>query len=339
MESKIIEGTESGAQQVRKKRRVSKSQKSRPRRARRLSEKVELAGVIIAAVFGLAGAVLGTLGFLASERNQRVIANQYLAQAWDLMGGEPFALTIYHYEENPAKLEQARWLIEDQALVVDPKNPRAWRYKGVYYDAIGRTLDAERAFRRAIDIEPGNSNIYSNLGVVLRKQGRLAEAEDAHRKAIRLAPSDQAFYHSNLGTVLAMRGKLKEAVREFDRAVQLNPGNASFHCNFGYANFLLGKVEEAEAAERQAIRLDSKLASAHYHLGCALAAQGKINQSADAFRHVIDLKPRWNLIYEVREDIKNKQSLANAEQALAIAKQQPKALPASAPGPIGRADG
>jgi len=136
-----------------------------------------------------------------------------------------------------------------------------------------------------------------------------------------------------------MRGKLKEAVREFDRAVQLNPGNASFHCNFGYANFLLGKVEEAEAAERQAIRLDSKLASAHYHLGCALAAQGKINQSADAFRHVIDLKPRWNLIYEVREDIKNKQSLANAEQALAIAKQQPKALPASAPGPIGRADG
>jgi tetratricopeptide (TPR) repeat protein len=301
--------------------------------------RVELAGVIIAALFGLAGAVLGMLGFLASAKNQRLIANQYLAQAWELMGGEPFALTIYHYEKNPAKLEQARWLIEDQALVIDAENPRAWRYKGVYYDAIGKPIEAERAFRKAIGLESNNSNIYSNLGVVLRKQGRLADAEYAHRKAIRLASSDQAYYHSNLGIVLAMRGKLDEAAKEFNRAIELNSGNASFHCNLGFANLLLGNFYEAAAAERRAIGLDPKLVSAYYHLGCALAAQGMIDQSAEAFSRVVDLNPEWDMLDEMRKDLKDKRSLLNAERALSIAKQRSMALPASAPNPIGRADG
>jgi Flp pilus assembly protein TadD len=302
--------------------------------------RLELAGVIVAAVFGLAGAVLGALGFTASERNQRLIANQYLAQAWELMGGEPFALTIYHYEEIPSKLEQARWLIEDQALVIDSSNPRAWRYKGVYYDAIGRPVDAERAFRKAIAIEPRNSNIYSNLGVVLRKQGRLADAEYAHRQAILLAPADQdqAYYHSNLGIVLAMRSKLIDAVKEFNRAIDLNPRNSSFHCNLGFAELLLGNFADAAAAEQQAIRLDPKLTSAYYYLGCTLAAQGLVDQSAEAFRHVALLNPRWDLIKEARQDLKDKQSLANAERALSIAKQVTEALPGSTPNPIGRAD-
>lgn len=296
-----------------------------PRQSRReppgkLVLRVELAAVIVAAVFGLAGAILGILGYNTARNNQTVTANQFLAEAWELMGGEPFALTIYHYESDPAKLEKARWLIEDQALVIDPKNSRAWRYLGVYYDSTGDYRKAEGAFKKAIKLEPRYARGHSNLGVVLHKLGRLQEAEEAHRNAIHLADPDEAQFHSNLAVVLGKQGKLEEAVEELKGAIELDKGNASYYCNLGQATLLLNRPFEAVDAERQAVRLDPELAQAYFHLGFALAVVGASEAAVAALQKGLDLTDNLGSFKEIRDNYSGpEQSRTEAEQALAVA--------------------
>lgn len=54
----------------------------------------------------------------------------------------------------------------------------------------GRSAEAERFCRAAIEIEPKRHNAHKNLGLVLRNAGRIAEAAKSFIRATRLCPED-----------------------------------------------------------------------------------------------------------------------------------------------------
>ena len=164
---------------------------------------------------GLIGAILGTLGFLKSQQTasitQRIEVEQYLAEAWDLMGGKPGTIDITSFAPQ-SQLELARRLI-DKALFVEPKSPEAHRYKGVYFIGRGKLDKAIDKFQTAIELDPDYAKAHSNLGNALGRQNRHKEAVAAYRQAIKFDPDD-AVTHNNLGNVLRRQGDLDAASEE-----------------------------------------------------------------------------------------------------------------------------
>jgi Flp pilus assembly protein TadD len=80
---------------------------------------------------------------------------------------------------------------------------------------------AAEQYQKATNLVPDNSRAYNNLGLVYRKQGRPIEAEAAFRKAIDLEPTSKRY--RNLGTLFLDEGKYAEAQPMFERAISLRP--------------------------------------------------------------------------------------------------------------------
>jgi len=87
---------------------------------------------------------------------------------------------------------------------------------------------------------------YSNLGRRLALVGRSAEAEEAYRAALELMPDDAAA-HGNLGKFLEDEARYQEAGAEFDEAIKLQPEHGSFWVQRGRIYTDMGKWEKASA--------------------------------------------------------------------------------------------
>ncbi len=74
--------------------------------------------------------------------------------------------TLYLEQKNPA----AALAEFDQALTRQARSPEAHSNRGVALYLLGRSGDAETAFRRALDIDPAHRNARQNLDLLLRSR-------------------------------------------------------------------------------------------------------------------------------------------------------------------------
>src|ERR1700690_2070592 len=87
---------------------------------------------------------------------------------------------------------------------------------------LGKTLEAEEAYRRAIRLDADYEEAYYNLGVLLRED-RPSEAEALFRKALDLDP-DYAVAHRELGWALNKRGTHDDETEgHLRKAIELDP--------------------------------------------------------------------------------------------------------------------
>jgi len=158
-------------------------------------EKTELVLGAFGAVFGLAGVVMGLLGYSQANRSlvlartserraldaertaRRLEVNQLLAEAWDFLGGETGTTFILNPNRDERRLELARRLIQDQALVLEPENVKAHRYLGVYLYAKGDLEGASKELCRAIELDPTDCDSWWDLDRVQ------VEADGAAKRA------------------------------------------------------------------------------------------------------------------------------------------------------------
>ncbi len=177
-------------------------------------------------VAGLAGMILGIIALVQTQKNaalsRKLEAYDSLSTAWDLMGGKPGTTTITTPTSDSTKLEQARRLIEERALVVDPKNVRAHRMRGVYYHAVGKDQIALEAHRRAVQLDPSNASSRAALAKVHVDLGQYQQAEIAYKKAIK---QDQGNPHifRNLAVMFSRQGRYEEAVENLRIAIEIDP--------------------------------------------------------------------------------------------------------------------
>jgi tetratricopeptide (TPR) repeat protein len=98
------------------------------------------------------------------------------------------------------------------------------------FDNLGRSIDAEAAYRRTLALDPRHAHAMINLGRLLHASGALAEAEFWYRNALTIDPH-QVVAHFNLGVVLEDSGNIEAAMRSYRAACEIDPDIADAHFN------------------------------------------------------------------------------------------------------------
>jgi tetratricopeptide (TPR) repeat protein len=141
---------------------------------------------------------------------------------------------------------------------------------------------AVRDFKDCLDLDPGNVKAADYLGLSFQELGRTEEAEAAFRKAIAIGTSRDAEPRLNLGTLLAENNRPAEALPFLTQAVDADPNNFQAQREAGKAFLLLRCFTEARDALEKAAALAPQnapvhflLAQAYRGLGLAARAQGE----------------------------------------------------------------
>jgi Tfp pilus assembly protein PilF len=100
----------------------------------------------------------------------------------------------------------------------------AHTYLGWMLSFQGRTEEAIRHCKMAIELDPDFGNPYNDIGVYLMQQGKFEEAEPWLRRATTAKRySPRHFPHINLGRIHMARQKYDEAIKELRKALEHSP--------------------------------------------------------------------------------------------------------------------
>lgn len=98
-------------------------------------------------------------------------------------------------------------------------------------------LDAERAYRRALELEENHPKALFNLGNALYRQGRYGEATEVFDGLANRMPDEDALagaYH-NLGNALLKEQRFAEGVESYKQALRIHPQDEDTRYNLAYA--------------------------------------------------------------------------------------------------------
>ncbi len=162
---------------------------------------------------------------------------------------------------------------------------------GVSFSLLGQPERARQELERALELNPRYLEALIHYGLVLNELGRTREADEAFRRAVASVapPADGlpahvaarlANLHAELADAYAEAGAVDRGIEEYRRALELGP---AFHdLRYRLARLLLeaGRTLEArEALERvlearpSFVDAEAALGLAHYLSGDALAAR------------------------------------------------------------------
>ena len=176
------------------------------------------------------------------------------------------------------------------AVQVTRDNYLAYNNLGFYQSGMGRTAEAMKNYRHALEINPAYEDALNNLGYALAGQKKFAEAIPYYEAALRVRPN-HAEVHNNLGNALSELGRIDEAIQHYLIVLAQKPDHADAHNNLGIALAMKGKLDEAIPHFQAAIRSKPSYASAHSNLGNALAAQHKLDSAIREYKEALQLKP------------------------------------------------
>jgi Flp pilus assembly protein TadD len=112
----------------------------------------------------------------------------------------------------------------ERVIALDAKSAGAHNGLGLALAQAGRSGEAERALRRAVELEPALGPAWNNLAVLLLQAKRESEAEDALRQGIVRAPKEELLY-LNLARVHVSRGNRPAARRVMEDLLRVNPNS------------------------------------------------------------------------------------------------------------------
>jgi serine/threonine protein kinase/Flp pilus assembly protein TadD len=143
---------------------------------------------------------------------------------------------------------------------------------------------AKEAARRAIAIAPELAEAHTALGRIQTMfEWDWLEAQRAFRRALELAPTNAAALRGAAG-LSHFLGRLDEAIDFYRRALDQDPLSAVGYSQLGHALRVAGRDSEAEAAFRKALEIAPQRITAHMVLGLILSAQGRLDEAIDEAR-------------------------------------------------------
>jgi tetratricopeptide (TPR) repeat protein len=153
----------------------------------------------------------------------------------------------------------------------------------------GRTAEAIKHFRAAIELDSKHSEAMFNLGVLLNDSGDPAAALAMIRQAVEIQPSALPAQRA-LASLLLQRGERAEAIEHLQAAVKLFPQDAPLREQLGTAYFQNGDVGEAEVQLREAIGIHPT-ADSHNLLGAVLGSKGDLAAARAQFELALRIDP------------------------------------------------
>ena len=138
--------------------------------------------------------------------------------------------------------EQAAALYRE-AIRTDPDNADGYMGLGEALDGAQKRVDAERAFRQAVQVEPTYWGAQSALAGFLVSHGRAAAAVPIFQRVTELIPASPLAFN-NLGAALEMTANFSGAAAAFERSLALEPTRSAYS-NLGTVYYFLGRYADA----------------------------------------------------------------------------------------------
>jgi tetratricopeptide (TPR) repeat protein len=129
-----------------------------------------------------------------------------------------------------------------------PRDARAFFYEGVALAALGRYVEAETAYYRALTLDEKDFKTWNNLAALLF-DGLKQPAEGARclAQAMQIDPGNKLGW-ANLASMHGQLGRHREALECAERAVALDPQMVEAQLHRGRAAQALGRPEIVRAA-------------------------------------------------------------------------------------------
>jgi type IV pilus assembly protein PilF len=179
----------------------------------------------------------------------------------------------------------------NEAVKLDPRNPRVYNLYGLVYGMLGENTNAEQNFRRALELSPTDSEIRQNWGWFLCTHGRaresLAEFDAAVRNPLYRTPDVSL---TNAGKCAAAIGESRRAEEYFRRALAVSPTNATAAYNLSLLAYKESRLPDARAFMKPVMQQPNPPAEALY-LGMCI--ERKLGDGQAEMSYVSQLRNRY----------------------------------------------
>jgi len=181
-------------------------------------------------------------------------------------------------------------LVTRAALMEVPLRQDAWCLLGVVEKSLDDPVNAERAYRRAIEIAPDYVDAWFNLGNLMRNGKRLPDADAAYSRVVQIQPA-HAQALSLLSDVQRELQRLDEAEATARRAIAAKPDFAEAWGHLGNALNDLERFDEAAECYQHALTLPNCPPETHYNKGVALQRARRVEESIVCYREILAQRP------------------------------------------------
>ena len=156
---------------------------------------------------------------------------------------------------------------------------------GTAYVKLGRVLDAQRAYEKAIHLAPKYGEAYNNLARLY--------ADDYPNPLPASINNSQVSHLLPTHPVLQTSPRLRFAEALAYTAVTLNPDVAAYHDTLGWILSKRGQVNKGMKTLERAINLQSDAVEPHYHLAQVALKANERKKAIKAIRNVFKLNPAF----------------------------------------------
>jgi len=238
-----------------------------------------------------------------------------------------------HYRAN-GLLGRGRWdeaaALLERLVAASPGSFDLYEDLGWAYLSLGRTAEAERAYRQSLTRLPDHAERLWGLAETLRRQNRLDEAIESFERSLAQRPE---FGEAHLGLTLAhaSRGEPEQALEHARRHAEINPGSTIAWSNLAAMAARQGRHDEAVAAAERLLALAPSDPQAHYLLWDTLRSAGRRDDELAALRRAHDGFPdEWlfTCLLAWRLAVTPGQDRSALDQALGLAEQAVRMNPA-----------
>ncbi|HET9217935.1 MAG TPA: tetratricopeptide repeat protein [Terriglobia bacterium] len=120
-----------------------------------------------------------------------------------------------------------------------------WANLAMTYDAKRDYVEAETAYKKAIEYKGTEPAYWVNLSLAQIANGKMDEGQGSIQKAAALNPASAGMAYYNMGATLVNRNKPKDAVTFFKKAIEVDPMYSNAYYQLGIT--LIGENETGEA--------------------------------------------------------------------------------------------
>jgi tetratricopeptide (TPR) repeat protein len=142
-----------------------------------------------------------------------------------------------------------KWQVEN------PADAKVFFYQGVALAALGRPVEAETSYRRALALDAADFKTWNNLaGLLFERLDRPAEGAKCLAQALQIDPGNQLGW-ANLASMNGQLGRHALALECAERALALDPQMAEAQLHRARAAQMLGQTEIVRAASEALAKL------------------------------------------------------------------------------------
>jgi Flp pilus assembly protein TadD len=173
------------------------------------------------------------------------------------------------------------------------KTPDLYVAMGLAQERAGKTADAERMYKKALEIAPNDAAALLAYGHLLDRRGQLAEATKHYKTCCKKHPDNAAAFN-DLGLCLHRQGQLSESATALREAVRLQPERKLYTNNLATVLVEQGRRDEAFSILAAA----HGTAAAHYNVGYLLQQQGDKRSALEQFQMAANTDPSMSAAQE-----------------------------------------